>query len=72
MEHYSAVRKDEALPFAMTRTNLESIMLSEISRSEKAKKLYDFTHMGDIKLELRDTYNCTVVTRAKEVRESKE
>ena len=35
MEHYSAIRKDEYLPFTSTWIELESIMLSEISLSEK-------------------------------------
>ena len=31
MEYYSAIRKDEILPFATTRINFEIIMLSEVS-----------------------------------------
>ena len=34
MEYYLAVKKKETLPFVTARTDLESIMLSEISRSE--------------------------------------
>ena len=37
MEYYSAIRKNEILPFAITWMELESIMLSEISQSEKDK-----------------------------------
>ena len=37
MEYHSAIRKDEILPFAMTWMEVESIMLSEISQSEKDK-----------------------------------
>ena len=37
-------QKNEHLPFATTQMELESIMLSEISQSEKEKK-HDFTHM---------------------------
>ena len=36
MEYYSTIRKDEYLSFAMTWMELEGIMLSEISQSEKA------------------------------------
>ena len=36
-ENYSAIRKDEILPFVTTWMDLENIMLSEISQSEKAK-----------------------------------
>ena len=37
MEYYSAIKKNEILPFAMTWMELEGIMLSEISQSEKGK-----------------------------------
>ena len=36
MEYYSAIRK-QTLPFATTWTELEGIMLSEISQAEKDK-----------------------------------
>ena len=35
MQYYSAIRKDEYLPFTLTWIELEGIMLSEISQSEK-------------------------------------
>ena len=35
MEYYAAIKRDETLPFAMTWMELESIILSEISQSEK-------------------------------------
>ena len=38
MEYYSAIKKNEILPFATTWMELEGIMLSEISQSEKDKK----------------------------------
>ena len=37
MEYYSAIKKNEILPFAMTWMDLEGIMLSEISQTEKDK-----------------------------------
>ena len=37
MEYDSAIKKNEILPFATTWMELEGIMLSEISRSEKDK-----------------------------------
>jgi len=37
MEYYSAIKRNEILPFTTTWTELESIMLSEISQSEKDK-----------------------------------
>ena len=37
MEYYSAIKKNEILPFATTWMKLECIMLSKISLSEKDK-----------------------------------
>lgn len=37
MEYYSAIKKNEILPFATTWMELEGIMLSEIRQSEKDK-----------------------------------
>ena len=37
MEYYSAIRNDKYPPFALTWMELEGIMVSEISQSEKDK-----------------------------------
>ena len=37
MEYYSAIKKNEILPFVMTWMETEYIMLSRISQSEKDK-----------------------------------
>ena len=37
MEFYSAVKKKKILPFAAAWMDLENVMLSEISQSEKDK-----------------------------------
>ena len=37
MEYYSAIKKNKMLPFATVWIDLENIMLSEISQSEKDK-----------------------------------
>ena len=37
MEYYSAIKKNEILPFETTKMDLEVIMLSEIRQSEKDK-----------------------------------
>ena len=37
MEYYSAIKKNEIMPFAATWMDLEDIMLSEISQKEKDK-----------------------------------
>ena len=37
MEHYSAIKKKDLLPFTETWMDLEGLMLSEISHTEKDK-----------------------------------
>ena len=37
MEYYSAIRKNEIMPFAATWMDLEIITLSEVSQTEKDK-----------------------------------
>ena len=43
MEYYSAIKKNEILPFATMWTELEGIKLSEISQSEKDKYMTPLT-----------------------------
>ena len=40
MKYYSAIKKNEFLPFATTWMDLEDIMLSEIIQTEKGQTLY--------------------------------
>ena len=49
MEYYSDIKKNEILPFAATWMDLEGIMLSEISLTEKDKILYDITYTWSLK-----------------------
>ena len=37
MENYSAIKKNETMPFAATWMDLEIIILSEVNRNEKDK-----------------------------------
>ena len=42
MEYYSAIRSNKYSPFASTWMDLEGIMLSEVSQSEKDKHMVSF------------------------------
>ena len=48
MEYYSTIKKNEILPFATVWIELEGIMPSKISQSEKEKN-HDFTHMKTLR-----------------------
>ena len=48
MEYYSAIKKNEILPF-VTWTDLEGIMLSKISQDTGRQILYDITFMWNLK-----------------------
>ena len=37
MKYYSAIKRNETMPFAATWTDLEIVILSEISQTEKEK-----------------------------------
>ena len=37
VEYYSAIEKNEIMPFAATWMDLESVILSEVSQTEKEK-----------------------------------
>ena len=46
MEYYSAIKKNEIMPFAATCMDLEIIILSEVSQREIP---YDITYMWNLK-----------------------
>ena len=48
MEYYSAIKKNKIMPFAATWRDLEGIMLSEISQTEKDKYCV-VTYMWNLK-----------------------
>ena len=47
IEYYSAIKKNEILPFETMLMDLEDIMLSEVGQTEKGK--YDFTCKWNLK-----------------------
>ena len=49
MEYYSAIKKNEILSFAATWMDLEGIMLSEVSQTEKDKYCMFSLYMGKSK-----------------------
>ena len=49
IEYYSAIKKNEIMPFAATWTDLEIIILGEVSQTEKDKISYDITYMWNLK-----------------------
>ena len=55
-EYYSAIKKNEIMPFAATWGNLEIITLSEVSQTEKRQISYDITYMWNTKKRLKRTY----------------
>ena len=48
MEYYSAIKKNEIISFAATWMDLEIIILSEVTQTEK-DKLYYITYMWNLK-----------------------
>ena len=57
MEDYSKVTKNEILPFSSTWVDLEGIMLSEMSQTEKDKYCI-FTYTWNVKNKMNE-YNKT-------------
>ena len=45
-EYYSAIKKNEIIPFAATWMDLDSVILSEVSQTEKEKY-----HMTSLKMQ---------------------
>ena len=57
MEYYSAIKKNEILPFATTWMDLEGIMLSEINQIEKDKYCMVSLICGILKIQQTSEYN---------------
>ena len=44
MEYYSAIKKNDIMPFAITWMELETLILSEVM-SERERQPYDITYL---------------------------
>ena len=49
MEYYTTTKMNGILPFVETWTDMEGIMLTEISQREKDKYCNDITYMRNLK-----------------------
>ena len=49
MEYYSAIEKNEIMPFAATWMQLEIVILSEVNSDRERQTLYDITYMWNLK-----------------------
>ena len=48
VEYYSAIKKNEIMPFTATWMELETVILSEVSQKEKDKYHYDITYVWNL------------------------
>ena len=48
MEYYSAIKKNEAMPFIATGMDLENVILSEVRQTER-EILHDIPYMWNLK-----------------------
>ena len=49
MEYYSAINKNETMPFVATCMDLEIVILSEVKSDREGQTSYDITYMWNLK-----------------------
>ena len=54
MEYYSAIKKNEIMPFAATWMDLEIVILSEVSQTEKDKYHMTSLNMWNLKYDTNE------------------
>ena len=55
--YYLIIRKNEILPFATTRMDLEGIILSEIKSDRETQILYEIIYMWNLKNKTTSEYS---------------
>ena len=65
MEYYLVIKKNEVLPFMTTRIDLEGIMLSEVSQTEKDGYYMNSLICGILKTEQTKSRNRPINTENK-------
>ena len=59
MEYYSAIKKNEIMPFAAMGINLEIIILSEVKSERERQIPYDITYMRKLKYDTNELISKT-------------
>ena len=54
MDYYSAIKKNEIMPFAATRMDLEIIILCEVKSHRERQMSYDITYMWNLKYDTNE------------------
>ena len=55
MEYYSAIKRNEIVPFAATWLDLEIIIRSEVNKSDRERQMsYDITYMWTLKNDINE------------------
>ena len=54
MEYYSAIKKNEVIPFAATEMDQEIIILREVNQTKKDKNHMDITYMQNLKNDINE------------------
>ena len=63
MEHFSVIKKNEVMPFVASWVDLQNMILSEISHTQK-DKYHDITHMWNLISKKKDTNELAYKTEA--------
>ena len=65
MEYYSAIEKNEIMPFAATWMQLQIIILNEV-KSERERQIYDITYTWNLEYDTNEPIYETETDRHRE------